>query len=394
MKQKLLFLATLFAIAFVANAQTLFVPNGSTGIGSSVNGNVGIGTTSLAYKLVIQGNSAGANAGTLSLITLSANSGEISSLSLAGTFVNNSDKGTRKVADIIGGFASGAWGTEYLSFNVGNNGSANDTWNVTSEKMRILNNGNVGIGTTSPAYQLDVTGTGRFSSGLYVGSNLRIADESTHTILSCLGAGNAFVFYGNLQWQGINAGNVMANGNITTTGSLQIGSNTNIHDENNHSIISCLGSDNFVSFYGNSQWQGINAGNITANGNITTGALTGTTANFSGSVGIGTTHPAYSLDVLGIIHAKEVLVDLNGVPDFVFDKDYKLPSIEHVASYVQENKHLPDIPSAKEIEKNGVSLNEMQVKLLQKVEELTLYVIELKKENEQMNNRIKELETK
>jgi hypothetical protein len=102
----------------------------------------------------------------------------------------------------------------------------------------------------------------------------------------------------------------------------------------------------------------------------------------NGNIGIGTINPSYLLDVLGTIRAKEVKVDLNGVADFVFDSNYKLRPLSEVEQYVKEHKHLQEIPSAKEVEQNGVSLGEMQNKLLQKVEELTLYVIELKKENE------------
>jgi hypothetical protein len=110
------------------------------------------------------------------------------------------------------------------------------------------------------------------------------------------------------------------------------------------------------------------------------------TAN--GNVGIKTENPRYELDVLGTIRAKEVLVNLDGGADFVFEKDYKLPALDHVATYVQENKHLPDIPSANEMTKNGVSMGDMQVKLLQKVEELTLYVIELNKKNIELEREL------
>ena len=96
--------------------------------------------------------------------------------------------------------------------------------------------------------------------------------------------------------------------------------------------------------------------------------------------------------MLGTIRAKEVLVNLDGGADFVFEKGYKLLPIEHVANYVQENKHLPDIPSANEMVKNGVRMGDMQVKLLQKVEELTLYAIQQNKKIVEQEKKNKELE--
>ncbi len=99
----------------------------------------------------------------------------------------------------------------------------------------------------------------------------------------------------------------------------------------------------------------------------------------NGNFGIGTLSPAYKLSVNGTIEAKEVLVQ-TGWSDFVFDKNYKLMPLPEVENYIQENKHLPEISSAKEIQKNGLPVAETQTKMMQKIEELTLYVIQLQKE--------------
>ncbi|MXV50369.1 hypothetical protein GS399_05240 [Pedobacter sp. HMF7647] len=106
----------------------------------------------------------------------------------------------------------------------------------------------------------------------------------------------------------------------------------------------------------------------------------------NGNVGIGTTMPDAKLTVLGDIHAKEVKVNLNVPgPDYVFEKDYPLPDLNEVKEFIAENQHLPDIPSAAEMEKYGLKLGELNMKLLKKIEELTLYVIDLKKESERQN---------
>lgn len=115
--------------------------------------------------------------------------------------------------------------------------------------------------------------------------------------------------------------------------------------------------------------------------------------NSNGKVGIGTAIPDEKLTVNGKIHAQEVRIDLSSpmtVPDYVFANDYKLKSLEEVEAYIKQNSHLPEIPSAKEIEKNGLMLAEMNMNLLKKIEELTLYSID---QNKKIEAQAKEIES-
>lgn len=112
--------------------------------------------------------------------------------------------------------------------------------------------------------------------------------------------------------------------------------------------------------------------------------------NNSGNVGIGTTNPTHKLSVNGAIRAKEISVN-TGWSDFVFDDNYKLCSLTEVEQFIKTNKHLPEIPSQQEVEKNGVQLGDISSKLLMKIEELTLYMIEIKKENQELRNQLNQL---
>jgi len=107
----------------------------------------------------------------------------------------------------------------------------------------------------------------------------------------------------------------------------------------------------------------------------------------NGSVSVGTTNSAtgYKLSVGGKIMAEELKVQLEANwPDYVFETTYNLVSLGDLEKFINKNKHLPNIPSAKEVEKDGINVGEMNAKLLQKIEELTLYVIDLHKENEKL----------
>jgi hypothetical protein len=113
-----------------------------------------------------------------------------------------------------------------------------------------------------------------------------------------------------------------------------------------------------------------------------------------GNVGIGTIAPDAKLAVKGTIHAQEVKVDLNVPgPDYVFEPTYDLKPLAEIETYIKENKHLPEVPSAKEMEKNGVQLGEMNMLLLKKVEELTLYLIKQQSMIEAQNKEIEKLKT-
>ncbi len=119
----------------------------------------------------------------------------------------------------------------------------------------------------------------------------------------------------------------------------------------------------------------------------------GTYLAIEGDVGIGTTTPDSKLTVNGNIHAKEVKVDLAVPgPDYVFKAGYDLRTLEETQNYIKEHGHLPNIPSAKEMEKNGVELGIMNMKLLEKIEELTLYILDQQKQLDKKDLKILLLE--
>lgn len=114
---------------------------------------------------------------------------------------------------------------------------------------------------------------------------------------------------------------------------------------------------------------------------------------FNGKVGIGVVNTLadYKLAVSGKIICEELKVKLVGNwpwPDYVFKHDYQLPSLKQVDEYIQANNHLPDMPTAKEVTENGVNVGEMNALLLKKVEELTLYLISMEKEMDQLKAKI------
>jgi hypothetical protein len=275
----------------------------------------------------------------------------------------------------------------------------------------IESTGNVGIGIIAPSVPLDVMGTVKIqSSNNNYNENLRLLPSLTGDY-SCIALG---AVAGNLgtgigQWNLIRypaSNNYMFSLRYNSTDYFNILSNGNIGigDQNPQSKLVLKDSNQVLSFLTNQkltgvwppvsepltmtiQSSGVAAGNIA----FATGNNEVMRIQAGGNIGIGTTNPDAKLTVNGTIHSKEVKVDLNvPIPDYVFANDYKLRSLQEVENYVNQNSHLPEIPSAKEFEKNGMQLGEMNMALLKKVEELTLYAIEQQKNTEKLTKIIEE----
>ena len=275
----------------VGNAQ-IYTPNGTIQGLSTNNNNVGIGTNTPSDKLTVVGDA------------------QIESNILLGHTGNTNRITSREVNQLLT-----IAGSDQTTF---------DTWsNGWLERMRITNNGNVGIGTNSPSDKLTVAGSAQIENNILLG---------------------------------------------------HVGNTNRITSREVNQILTIAGSDQTTFDTWSNGW--LERMRITNNGNV----------------GIGTTNPTSKLTVAGNINSREVKVTVDAGADFVFDTNYNLPSLDSVDKYIKENKHLPQIASADEMKKDGINLSKMNIKLLQKIEEMTLYMIEMKKDNEQLKNSQKNLE--
>jgi len=226
----------------------------------------------------------------------------------------------------------------------------NESENIINYNPQItfLNTGRVGIGTLSPETTLNIRqGAGDAVTGT---ASFRVGGTGNYPSLEF---GIKGAYDGMISTYG-NDLHVYA-GNWRTAGAIA---------SENHSI------SFYTSQSGSSNWN-------TAKMYL----------RWDGNLGIGTTTPDAKLAVKGTIHANEVKVDLLVPgPDYVFANDYQLQPLNELKTYIDQNKHLPEVPSAAAMEANGINLGEMNMILLKKVEELTLYVIELKKENEKTSS--------
>lgn len=165
------------------------------------------------------------------------------------------------------------------------------------------------------------------------------------------------------------------------------------HTSVSHSYGAKMGAS--VDKFGNGFYIQV-APTATSYGALVYGDNPGIFINTANEVAIGTNNTAgYKLAVAGSMIAVKVKVKTqSNWPDFVFEPLYKLPTLQQLESFIREHKHLPDMPSAKEVSEQGIDLGDNQAKLLQKIEELTLYIIDQNKKLEAVQQQLKELETR
>ncbi|MBC7850249.1 MAG: hypothetical protein H7Y31_10960 [Chitinophagaceae bacterium] len=274
-------------------------------------------------------------------------------------------------------------------------GGSGSYWDINGNDLFNSTSGNVGIGTSSPTTKLTMLTSTNTPGWTHIGDdglgNQIIVGEAIGGVSAAIGTSTNHAL------------RLTANGtakmSIYPGGEIVIGDNTvgpyptaplTVKGVNNSFGIMHLGDNGNV--FG-SRMGGTSAGIGTFSNTNLRLFVNNTSAVFIGSntnnVGIGIEFPTHRLEVNGTVRTKEVIVETINWPDYVFSRNYRLPSLAELEKFILQNKHLPNIPSAKEIEQNGLHLGDTQKKMMEKIEELSLYIIQLNKRIEQLERNNK-----
>jgi hypothetical protein len=272
-------------------------------------------------------------------------------------------------------------------------------WTTSGNDIYNSNSGNVGVGTTTPSAKLTVrkvdVGPAGITTGLFDAESTSSTTDGVTAVIGIgkfshsSGTGNRIIGLSGGAW-------ITGSGSVTSVRAVQ----------GNVSLFGSGGATDGYCFFGGIGTGG--SGTITNGYGVFIGPFAPSIPNkwgvyiqdaaaknyFGGSISIGTTSDfGYKLAVNGNAIFTEAKVKLFGSwPDYVFRNDYQLLSLDELEKFIEKNQHLPNIPSAKEVKENGgIMLGEMNAKLLEKVEELTLYILQLKKENDAIKEQLLKL---
>lgn len=276
-------------------------------------------------------------------------------------------------------------------------------------KTVIISNGSLGIGTNDPKEKIHVKGNVYAEGRLYAfrdpgggGSMLEFRNDRNGSVFSWgFHSNNSGHLYLRNQKNNYNVLSFTANHKVgvgisdpssklhireaSAGGSPHAYSKVTL-EHNDNAMISILTPNNKTAYFGfadnNDQYVGGMQYSHSSNSMVfrVNNHSNDVIIYNNGNVGIGVNTPSSKLHVDGKIIAEEIKVQNVTGADFVFEEDYDLPTLEETEAFIKSNKHLPGIPSAAEMQEEGLTLGEMNILLLQKIEEMTLQMIEMKKE--------------
>jgi hypothetical protein len=286
----------------------------------------------------------------------------------------------------------------------------NANWAVYAAAGKSYFSQEVGIGTTSPSYMLDIVGSANVSWDIYAEHHAGIGTQSPEATLHVIDGGSNEIKLKlgdenqpDSEWNfavDATAGFLLSNENGGTQNDVlfadpqtgEIGLGTTFPTHNLH--INADVDQDVVRF----QAAGLTKFNIDSEGGVNIGTAAAIASNNSlyvnDTLWVNTTSGAagYNVAVDGKIMCEELKVQDSGSwPDYVFADEYDLPTLEEVEAHIEENNHLLGVPDACTVEKEGIMIGQMQKVMMEKIEELTLYMIDANKQIVELKNEVKEL---